>query len=223
MEKHWLETQLAAGRSIESIAREVGKHPSSVGHWVTKFGLASVHAARHAPKGAPDREFVAALVGEGLTVQQMAERLGVGATTVRHWLGRYGLKTMRSRGPAGAGGQRTIIRECRRRGYTTWVRSGTGGRYRCKRCRSEAVTARRRRVKLLLIEEAGGRCVLCGYDRFPGALQFHHLDPAEKSFALSVQGVARSLEKARAEAAKCVLMCANCHAEVEGGVATIRL
>jgi transposase len=223
MDRHWLETQLAAGRSIESIAREVGKHPSTVGHWVTKFGLASVHAARHAPKGAPDRELVEALVGEGLTVQQMAERLGVGATTVRHWLGRYGLKTMRSRGPAGAGGQRTIIRECRRHGYTAWVRSGTGGRYRCKRCRSEAVTARRRRVKLLLIEEAGGRCVLCGYDRFPGALQFHHLDPAEKSFALSVQGVARSLEKARAEAVKCVLMCANCHAEVEGGVATIRL
>jgi hypothetical protein len=85
------------------------------------------------------------------------------------------------------------------------------------------VTARRRRVKRALVEEAGGRCVLCGYDRFPGALQFHHVDPATKSFALSVQGVARSLEKARAEAAKCVLICANCHAEVEGGLATIRL
>ena len=77
-------------------------------------------------------------------------------------------------------------------------------------------------MKQFLIDEAGGCCVLCGYDRFPGALQFHHLDPAEKSFALSVQGVGRSLEKARAEAAKCVLVCANCHAEVEGGLATIR-
>jgi hypothetical protein len=85
------------------------------------------------------------------------------------------------------------------------------------------VTARRRRVKQLLIEEAGGQCILCGYDRFPGALHFHHLDPAQKSFAVSLQGVTRSLEKARAEAAKCVLMCANCHAEVEGGLATIRL
>ncbi|MEO8690851.1 MAG: hypothetical protein ABI611_21875, partial [Solirubrobacteraceae bacterium] len=98
-----------------------------------------------------------------------------------------------------------------------------GGRYRCKLCRSEHVSARRRRVKRLLVEEAGGRCILCGYDRYTGALQFHHLDPSTKSFALSVQGVARSLEKARAEAAKCVLICANCHAEVEAGVATIRL
>jgi transposase len=224
MDRDWLEAELAAGRSIESIAREVSKHPSTVGHWVTKYGLASLHATRHAAKGPPDPELVKSLVAEGLTIQQMAERLGTGATTVRHWLRSYGLKTARARGavrPLDA--PRAVIRECRRHGYTTWVRSGGGDRYRCRQCRIDAVTARRRRVKRQLIAEAGGRCVLCGYDRFPGALHFHHLDPAQKSFALSVQGVARSLEKARAEAAKCVLMCANCHAEVEGGLATIRL
>jgi hypothetical protein len=58
---------------------------------------------------------------------------------------------------------------------------------------------------------------LCGYDRCAGALHFHHLDPAEKSFHLSMQGVARSLARAREEMAKCVLLCANCHAEVEAG------
>jgi hypothetical protein len=46
-------------------------------------------------------------------------------------------------------------------------------------------------------------------------LEFHHLVPSEKSFSLSYRGVARSLEKAKAEASKCVLLCANCHAEVE--------
>jgi transposase len=224
MDRDWLEAQLSAGRSIEAIAREVGKHPSTVGYWVTRFELASLHAAKHAAKGAPDRAVVARLVEEGLTVQQIAERLGVGATTVRHWLRRFELKTLRAPGPVGRrDGPRAVIRECRRHGYTTWVRTGSSGRYRCRLCRSAAVTARRRQVKRLMIEEAGGKCVLCGYDRFPGALQFHHRDPAQKSFALSVQGVARSLEKARAEAAKCVLMCANCHAEVEGGVATIPL
>ena len=69
--------------------------------------------------------------------------------------------------------------------------------------------------------EAGGACVICGYDRYAGALQFHHVDPAEKSFSLSERGLARSLVKARAEVAKCVLLCANCHAEVEGRIATI--
>jgi transposase len=224
MEKEWLEAKLAEGRSIESIAKEVGKHPSTVGYWVTKFGLASLHAERHAPKGPPAPDVLAALVEEGLSLQQIAERLGVGATTVRHWLRRYGLATVRARRSAAASREpRVVIRECARHGFTAWIRTGTGGRYRCKRCRSEHVSARRRRVKKLLVDEAGGRCILCGYNRYAGALQFHHLDPSTKSFALSVQGVARSLEKARAEAAKCVLICANCHAEVEAGVATIRL
>jgi IS30 family transposase len=34
MERDWLEAQLEAGRSIESIAREVGKHPSTVAYHV---------------------------------------------------------------------------------------------------------------------------------------------------------------------------------------------
>jgi hypothetical protein len=76
-------------------------------------------------------------------------------------------------------------------------------------------------VKLQLIEEAGGRCVLCGYDRCAGALQFHHVDPAEKAFGISGQGVPRALDRARAEATKCVLLCANCHAEVERGFADL--
>ena len=55
MKRDWLETQLAAGRSIESIAREVGKHPSTVSHWLAKYCLVSADAQRHAPKGPPAR------------------------------------------------------------------------------------------------------------------------------------------------------------------------
>ena len=76
---------------------------------------------------------------------------------------------------------------------------------------------RRRKVKAILIAEAGGRCRLCGYAGHPAALQFHHVDRTGKRFSLSQAGVARSLARARAEARKCVLLCANCHAEVEAG------
>jgi transposase-like protein len=224
MDRDWLEAQLTAGRSIESIAREVGKHPSTVGYWLKKHGLSSRYAELHGPRGALARDRLAALVEEGLSISEMGEAVGRSDTTVRYWLRAHGLRTVRAAlAPAPGDGAREVERECRIHGRTTWALSGSGDRYRCKQCRSAAVTARRRRVKRLLIEEAGGRCILCGYDRFPGALHFHHLDPAQKSFAVSLQGVTRSLEKARAEAAKCVLMCANCHAEVEGGLATIRL
>ena len=85
------------------------------------------------------------------------------------------------------------------------------------------VTASRRRRKAILVAEAGGRCAACGYDRYAGALQFHHLDPAGKQFGVSAQGIPRSMERARAEARKCVLLCANCHAEVEAGARTLTL
>jgi hypothetical protein len=73
------------------------------------------------------------------------------------------------------------------------------------------------------VREAGGRCSLCGYERYIGALGFHHLDPAEKRFSISYLGASRALGRARAEAQKCVLLCANCHAEVEAGVARLSL
>jgi 5-methylcytosine-specific restriction endonuclease McrA len=79
----------------------------------------------------------------------------------------------------------------------------------------------RRRTKLRLIAEAGGCCRICGYDRYSGALHFHHLDPASKEFAISRNGHTRSIKKVRAEVAKCILLCSNCHAEVEAGIATL--
>jgi len=42
-----------------------------------------------------------------------------------------------------------------------------------------------------------------------------------KAFSLSFAGVTRSIAAARDEAAKCALLCANCHAEVEAGVAIL--
>jgi AcrR family transcriptional regulator len=223
MERDWLEAQLAAGRSIESIAREVGANPSTVAYWASKFGLATAHAGRHRSRGGLAREELSVLVERGLSVRQIAAALDRSPTTVRHWLRRYALRTE----PAGeriessAGGSRSM-RRCRRHGWSPFVRSASGHQ-RCLRCRSDAVTKRRRRVKAILVAEAGGRCLLCGYAHFAGALQFHHLDPNAKRFSLAAGGLAHSLDTARREAAKCVLLCANCHAEVEGGVATIAL
>lgn len=93
----------------------------------------------------------------------------------------------------------------------------SSGYYRCLACSKEAVVRWRRNAKLRLIEEAGGACVLCGFDEIPAALQFHHLEPSAKSFGLSMRGLTRSIEKLREEAAKCVLLCSNCHAAVEWG------
>jgi cytochrome c553 len=69
----------------------------------------------------------------------------------------------------------------------------------------------------MLVEEAGGRCAVCGYERCAVALHFHHVDPTTKLFAVNMAR-GKSLAAYRAEAEKCVLLCANCHAEVETGM-----
>jgi len=60
--------------------------------------------------------------------------------------------------------------------------------------------------------------MICGYDRCSGALDFHHIDPKEKEFGLSVKRLTRSWEKMKKELDKCVLICANCHREVHAGI-----
>jgi transposase-like protein len=225
MDRDWLEAQLGAGRSIESIAREVGKHASTVAYHVKKHGLRSQHAERHAARGGVDREVLEPLVLDGWSVRAIAGHLGVSYATVQHWIGRYGLTTRRAaRLKASAAARRdgldAVELTCARHGLTSFVRKSDGG-FRCLRCRSEDVAKRRRRVKELLVDEAGGRCALCGYDRAVAALQFHHVDPSSKLFSIAHRGATRSLDAARQEAGKCVLLCANCHAEVEAGIATL--
>lgn len=90
--------------------------------------------------------------------------------------------------------------------------------WKCKPCNVAAVTAYRQKQKATLVQEAGGQCVCCGYNRYYGALEFHHPDPSKKKFAVSGSGSTRSTTKVREEAKKCVLVCANCHREIEAGV-----
>ena len=52
------------------------------------------------------------------------------------------------------------------------------------------------------------------YERCALNLHFHHVDPSTKSFEMSM-GVGKALAAFREEAKKCVLVCANCHGEIE--------
>jgi hypothetical protein len=115
---------------------------------------------------------------------------------------------------------RTETRVCRRHGETEWAYYGEGrpsARWRCKRCVGEAVTRRLQKLKRILVEEAGGCCAVCGYDACIINLHFHHVDPTKKSFSISMAS-GKSIAAYRGEAKKCVLVCANCHGEIEAGV-----
>ncbi len=52
-------------------------------------------------------------------------------------------------------------------------------------------------------------CAKCGEDR-PWVIQFHHIDPATKSYLISAS---YSEENTLEEVKKCVCLCSNCHDE----------
>ena len=80
---------------------------------------------------------------------------------------------------------------------------------------------RRQVLKLRAVNLLGGKCVVCDYSKHPGVLDFHHLDPHTKSFGISSGGFSRSWATIEAELQKCILVCANCHREVELGLITL--
>jgi 5-methylcytosine-specific restriction endonuclease McrA len=165
------------------------------------------------------------LIAVGLTQREIAAVCGCGQSTVRYWLSRFGLRTKPAERAATAriaraAGLKRIELECAKHGRREFVLDREGF-FRCPKCRTERVAQRRRTVKEQLVREAGGSCVLCGYSRHPAALEFHHVDPAAKGFAVGADGLTRALDRMREEAAKCVLLCSNCHAEVEVGFAAL--
>lgn len=109
--------------------------------------------------------------------------------------------------------EKRIVKNCKKHGDVPFILEGRGY-YRCTKCRVEAVHRRRRKVKAMAVEHKGGKCERCGYDKFIGALEFHHKDPSKKDFAIAAKGHCRSWAKVKEELDKCSMLCSNCHKEV---------
>lgn len=90
-----------------------------------------------------------------------------------------------------------------------------------KRSNPKAVAKHRKLVKMKAIEYKGGKCCICGYDKYSGALEFHHKNSDDKEFGISERGWTISWEKIKNEIDKCILVCSNCHREIEAGVTEI--
>ncbi len=74
-------------------------------------------------------------------------------------------------------------------------------------------------MKMKAIDFAGGKCSICGYNKCPTALEFHHKDKENKSF--NVSNLIRTLKnwkKIKLEIKECTLLCENCHRELHAKV-----
>lgn len=139
------------------------------------------------------------LIADGLTQREIAAKLDTSHTNVRYWLQKYGLRTRPHRSGCAAHG----VTPCPK----------------CKRGSAAQVTARRRNLKQMMVDERGGRCesptcpVSRTYAFELGDLDFHHRVPATKVSQLA--NWAGSEAAFRVEAAKCDVLCALCHRRAE--------
>lgn len=163
------------------------------------------------------KETLKSLVKEGLTQRAIAERLNCSQSTVKYFLKKYELRTTRANLANTAKsyreqGIRSVERDCPKHGTTTHRIAFSG--FHCKPCEQEYTVKYCKEKKEALVKEAGGSCIECGYMKNVAALHFHHRDPETKKFGISSRLPCASMVTLQEEAAKCDLLCANCHSEL---------
>ena len=90
---------------------------------------------------------------------------------------------------------------------------------RKNRCSSCSVSrSRKKKLKILLLDILGGKCVFCGYggEIKWRALVMHHVE--NRSFCVNDGAMGFGWKKIIEEAKKCVLVCCNCHQEIHLGI-----
>lgn len=168
-----------------------------------------------------DKNVLEKLVEQGLSTTKIAKHLQCSQTNVRYWLGKFDLKTnpyfVTNDG----------FKKCARCNSSKPVeefykrRKRSGYLAYCKDCTNEQTIERQRKVKEDAVNYKGGKCQICDYSKYLGALEFHHLNPSEKDFSISNQKSTTMNRVIKKELDKCLLVCSNCHREIHGGVIEI--
>lgn len=70
-------------------------------------------------------------------------------------------------------------------------------------------------IKQILKELKINGCSICGYNNNHSVLEFHHVNPMDKLFQIAHGIRNHTNERVAEELNKCVLLCANCHKEIE--------
>lgn len=182
-------------------------------------------------KGWITREKLTELVNLRMSTYKIADFLKCSQSTVKHWLKKYGLKTnpqydcyaKTTEGKIIEGyricSKCKISKETNSKNFYINKRTKEVHSW-CKSCNNSATMDKIRARKQDLVNYKGGKCCVCGYNKYVGALDFHHTDPSIKEFNIS-QLRTYSFDKLKIEADKCVLLCRNCHAEIHAGLITL--
>jgi len=161
------------------------------------------------------------LVGQNLSIREIAAKINLAPSTVRWWLKKFELKTNleignkfgKARKPQHLLVDGEDVYYCGQCGESDKSKFYNNTKTRCAECSRVAVFNRLRENKRLAVEYKGGKCYKCGYSKCQAALDFHHLDSKQKDPNWKKMR-SWKFEKIIDELDKCVLVCRNCHSEI---------
>lgn len=159
-----------------------------------------------------DKTELRSKVLQGLTLQDLSEHFGKGKTTVRYWLRKYDLNTVR--GPHGKHlDSSTKKTKCGTCGETDASKFYGHKRTICGKCHSAYTLRKGHEKRKYALELLGNKCQVCGYNDYMCSLDIHHKEPEKKDLQFRTYR-GWSLERIEKELETCVLLCKNCHAAV---------
>ena len=167
------------------------------------------------------------LIAQNKSIREISDELKLSYTTVRYWIKKYGLKT----NSKWASKRQKIFFDRKAGVYTCpkcninkevnndnfYLRSNGHFHRWCKDCNNKFTYEKQLQRKRAAVEYKGGKCYVCGYNKYVGALDFHHLDPETKDYNIA-QLRSYSFDAMKEELDKCVLLCKNCHSETHHGL-----
>lgn len=151
-------------------------------------------------------------VDEGLSQRQIADKLDLSQATVKYWLEKFGFKTKHLQ--FGTKNGDYFCKFCGETDSNLFaLRHKKPCHTICKSCDNKRTVNRSRENKIKALEYKGCCCSVCGYDKNPAALSFHHLDPKQKDTNFDKMKFWK-FDRIKKELDKCILVCLNCHAEI---------
>lgn len=165
-----------------------------------------------------DKDLLEFYVNQGLSLRKISKLTNRVTSVVSYWLKKYNLKTnYKSFSKNNKNKVEYFCSTCniklnKENGALRTDRKGEKFYPNCKKCSAVILKEKRKKQKQKFVEYKGKCCANCGYDKNAKALELHHLDPTVKQYNPSnLSNV--SLDKAKKEIDKCILLCSNCHRE----------
>jgi predicted transcriptional regulator len=158
-----------------------------------------------------DREKIEQLIKKGLTQREIAKELNLSQTNIRYWLSKFELKTLNRQGR-----KRFKLHFCRICGENNPEKFYGKDKEVCAKCNNKRVKKAHKEKKQYARKKLGGKCIVCGFNKYQYSLDVHHLNPEIKDENFKSMG-GWSIERIDKEIKSCVLLCKNCHTAYHSG------